>query len=184
MLPIRQRVASLARQARVRPTALASTTTMPARRFASTEHHGEHHDHHDHHAPVEESFGTYGYVALGSIPFVYALYALSRPGKDGESTALEAYINKFSYLTTQFETRNSLHTAAVEQAAHDKNLLYTVDRNTNVDLRYPEIFQSHSPYNVPAGHHANLDKVVAHYREQHHKEVERQQAAAAAQEKQ
>ncbi|CAK7222421.1 hypothetical protein SEUCBS140593_004895 [Sporothrix eucalyptigena] len=177
----------MARQARVRPAAL--TSTMPARRFASTESHGDHHDHHDHHdhghaAPVEESFGTYGYIALGTIPFVYALYTLSRPGKDGEATALEAYLNKFSYLTTQSETRNSLHTAAVEQAAHDKNLLYNIERNTNVDLRYPEIFQSSSPYNVPAGHSANLDNVVAHYREQHHKEVARQQAAQAAREKQ
>ena len=84
------------------------------------------------------SHQTYGYVALGSIPLVYALYTLSRPGKDGEATALENYINKFSYMTAEAEARNTLHTAAVEQAAHDKNLLYTVDRQTNVDLRYPE----------------------------------------------
>ena len=45
-------------------------------------------------------------------------------------------------------------------------------------------FQSSSPYNVPAGHNINLDKIVAHYREQHQKEVERQAAAQAAREKQ
>ncbi|CAK7243153.1 MAG: hypothetical protein STHCBS139747_004664 [Sporothrix thermara] len=182
----------MALQARVRPA------MMSASRFASTESHGDHHsssshdahhDHHDahhdaHHGPVDESFGTYGYVALGSIPLVYALYTLSRPGKDGEATALENYINKFSYMTAEAEARNTLHTAAVEQAAHDKNLLYTVDRQTNVDLRYPETFQSSSPYNVPAGHNINLDKIVAHYREQHQKEVERQAAAQAAREKQ
>ncbi|KAL1901925.1 hypothetical protein Sste5346_001630 [Sporothrix stenoceras] len=168
----------MARQARARP---AHLTAVPAVRFASTESHGDHHDHHDHHsAPVDEPMGAAWYFALGAIPFSYALYALSRPGKNGEPTALEAYLGKFSYLREQWEERGHLHTAAVEQAAHDKNLFYTVERSSNIDLRYPEVFQSSSPYNIPAGHSANLDKVVAHYREQHHKEVERQQAAAAA----
>lgn len=57
MQPIRQRVACMARQARVRPARLTST---PAVRFASTESHGEHHDSHDHHgsAPVDEHMGV------------------------------------------------------------------------------------------------------------------------------
>ncbi|ERS95995.1 NADH:ubiquinone oxidoreductase 17.8kD subunit [Sporothrix schenckii 1099-18] len=177
MQPIRQRLACMARQARARPARL---TAAPAVRFASTDSHGDHHDHHEHHGPVDEPMGTAWYIAVGAIPLTYALYTLSRPGKDGEPTAIEAYLNKFSYLREQWETRGHLHTAAVEQAAHDKNLFYTVERSSNIDLRYPEVFQSSSPYNIPAGHNVNLDKVVAHYREQHNKEVERQQAAAAA----
>lgn len=180
MMPIRQRAAFAARQACaafVRP-AMAST---PSVRFGSTDSHGSH-DHHDHGhaAPVDEPMGTAFFVFLGAIPFTYALYALSRPGKDGEPTAIEAYLNKFSYLTTQWETRNTLHTAAIDQATQDKNLFYNVPRNTHVELRNPEIFMAGSPYNVPAGHNINLDKVVEHYRQQHLKEVARQQAAAAA----
>lgn len=34
--------------------------------------------------------------------------------------------------------RNTLRTAAIEQAAHDKHLLYYAPRNTHVDLKFPE----------------------------------------------
>lgn len=33
--------------------------------------------------------------------------------------------------------------------------------------------QAGSPFNVPAGHYANMDKVVAHYRQQHLDEEDR-----------
>jgi hypothetical protein len=35
------------------------------------------------------------------------------------------------------------------------------------------VFHAGSPFNVPAGHHTNLDKVVEHYRQQHLDEEER-----------
>ncbi len=38
----------------------------------------------------------------------------------------------------QWEVRNTLRTAAIEQAAHDKHLFYYAGRNTHVELRYPE----------------------------------------------
>ncbi|OAA60955.1 NADH-ubiquinone oxidoreductase [Niveomyces insectorum RCEF 264] len=176
MLPIRQRAVCMARLARLRRPA----TATPAVRFASTDSHSHDHGHGESHAPVDEPMGSAFFIALAAIPASWLLYTLTRPGKDGEPAALSTYINKFSYLTEQWENRNTLHTAAIEQAAHDKNLLYTVDRNTHIDLRFPEVFQTGSPYNVPAGHSVNLDKVVAHYREQHHKEAARQAKAAAA----
>lgn len=85
------------------------------------------------------------FIALSAIPASAALYALSRPGKDGEPTALETYFHKFDYLTEQWEVRNTLRTAAIEQAIHDRILLLTVPRNAHVDLRFPESVIRPSP---------------------------------------
>ncbi|EFW99523.1 NADH-ubiquinone oxidoreductase [Grosmannia clavigera kw1407] len=180
MLPLRQRAACMARQARLRPVMPASRAS---RAFASTDSHShdhhDHHDRHDSHASVDEPMGKGFYVALAAIPATWILYTLKNSGKDGQPTALESYFSKFDYLTEQWEVRNTLRTAAIEQATHDRILLQTVPRNSQVDLRFPEVFQSGSPYNVPAGHAVNLNHVVAHYKDQHYKETERQAKAAA-----
>jgi hypothetical protein len=42
------------------------------------------------------------------------------------------------------------------------------------------VFQHGSPYNVPAGHYVNLDKVVAHYQKQHLDEEARKAKKLAA----
>ena len=42
------------------------------------------------------------------------------------------------------------------------------------------VFTQGSPYNVPAGHYVNLDKVVAHYRKKHLDEEERKAKKIAA----
>ncbi|KAK3936485.1 hypothetical protein QBC46DRAFT_357435 [Diplogelasinospora grovesii] len=161
---LRQRAVCAARQ--VRPTGVRNT-----RSYAS-ESHGSHG--HGHHAPpVEESLGTAFYVAVGAVPACMLLYSVSRPGKDGEPSGISKMLERVSDMKEQWETRNHLMTAALEQAAHDKHLLYHAPRNTHVELKYPEVFQHGSPFNVPAGHYINMDKVVAHYRKQHLEEEER-----------
>lgn len=83
----------------------------------------------------------------------------------------------------------------VEQAGHDRNLFLNSSTPNSPDLKFPEYASSMifpqgvtsrlrraltlyrhvsagSPYNVPAGHYANLDKLVAHYQEKHTKEEE------------
>jgi len=42
------------------------------------------------------------------------------------------------------------------------------------------VFTTGSPFNVPAGHNANLDHVVNHYRERHINEEERKAKKLAA----
>ena len=44
--------------------------------------------------------------------------------------------------------------------------------------RRNRVFHAGSPFNVPAGHNANLDKVVEHYRQQHLDEEERKATQA------
>lgn len=50
---------------------------------------------------------------------------------------------------------------------------------------FRQVFNGGSPYNVPAGHSVNLEKVIAHYREEaardeESKAAKREAAAAAA----
>ncbi len=66
------------------------------------------------------------------------LYYISQPSEDGETPTLTKYIQKISDMEKEWETRSALHTAAVEQAAHDKHLLYTAPRNPTFELTFPE----------------------------------------------
>ncbi|KAJ9130245.1 hypothetical protein NKR23_g12284 [Pleurostoma richardsiae] len=167
MLALRQRAACIARNSR--PASLRS------RRYASGSHsHGEH----SHHTPaVEEPLGAAFYVALAAIPTSIFVYSISRPAKDGELTSFTKFFNSFESLSKTWEERNIVRTAIFEQAAHDKHLLYNAGRNKHVELTYPEVFQTGSPYNVPAGHYINLEKVVDHYRQQHLDEETRKSQA-------
>ncbi|KAI4865575.1 hypothetical protein F4820DRAFT_419972 [Hypoxylon rubiginosum] len=161
MQALRTRAACVAR--RTRPTTLRSS-----RSYAS-ESHG--HDHH--HAPeVAEGLGTAFYVFAALVPASYIGYSISRPGSDGEPSAVSKWLKNFDYFN-DWETRNTLRTNIFEQAAHDKHLLLYSGKSTHVELKTPELFNSGSPWSVPAGHLPNLDHVREHYQKQAAVEEER-----------
>ncbi|KAK4127182.1 hypothetical protein N657DRAFT_589193 [Parathielavia appendiculata] len=169
MSALRQRAARLALQFRtVRPGTARNT-----RSYAS--------DHGHHEAPhaVEESLGPAFYITLATFTGSIFVYSISRPGENGEST-IHRWLRKISDYGTEWETRNHLMTAALEQAAHDKHLLYGAERSRHYELTYPEVFTHGSPFNVPAGHYANIDKVVAHYKKQYHEDEARKAKKLAA----
>ncbi|KAK4170132.1 hypothetical protein QBC43DRAFT_305441 [Cladorrhinum sp. PSN259] len=168
MSAFRQRAAQLSRQAR-------PTGARNARSYGSSHGHDHHHAH-----TVEEKLGTGFYIAAGVVPASYIVYSISRPGKDGEESTLHKWFRQLGDYGSQWETRNHLVTAALEQAAHDKHLLLNAPQKKNIELRFPEVFQTGSPFNVPAGHYANIDKVVEHYRQQHLTEEERKANKLAA----
>ncbi|KLU92933.1 hypothetical protein MAPG_11881 [Magnaporthiopsis poae ATCC 64411] len=170
--------------------------------------------------------GVFFYALFGAAPASAVLYYACQPGADGQPSSLTQAIERFSDFRSEWEKRNILHTQAIEQAAHDKNLFYNVQRNTHVELKFPEYvtlpcslcpslswlgyirtecemrlfviplrhhqhwltawlvrhraFQTGSPFNVPAGHYGNMDKVVAHYKQQHVEEEERKAKKLAA----
>ncbi|XXG93945.1 hypothetical protein Hte_000195 [Hypoxylon texense] len=186
MQAVRTRAACVAR--RTRPTTLRTS-----RSYAS-ESHGHGHDHH--HAPeVAEGLGvcdiplgiadyngsqsvlieikqTAFYVFAALVPGSYIGYSISRPGPDGEPSSVSRWLKSFDYFN-DWETRNTLRTNIFEQAAHDKHLLLYSGKNTHVELKTPELFNSGSPWSVPAGHLPNLDHVTEHYRKQAAAEEER-----------
>jgi hypothetical protein len=173
MSALRQRAAQLARQARTaRPSGPQST-----RSYASS------HGHHEAPHTVEESLGPAFFITMGTFVGSVFVYQISRPGENGELSTIHKWIEKISNYGTEWETKNHLMAAAIQQAAHDKHLLYGAERSKYHELSYPEVFTHGSPFNVPAGHYPNISKVVAHYQKQHHDDEARKAkklAAAAA----
>ncbi|TVY80427.1 NADH-ubiquinone oxidoreductase 17.8 kDa subunit [Lachnellula suecica] len=161
---------------------LPAAATRGTRRYASghgAEHHGADHAHHA--APVNESLGASFYVVLGSIPLSLAVYAASRPDKDGKMAGLSRVIDSYSYYKEKWAARNTLHTAMIEQAAFDRNLYHSSKGSKHVDLRFPEIFNTGSPYNIVAGQGSRgVDEMVAHYHKLNVEEDERKEKALAA----
>lgn len=78
------------------------------------------------------------YLTLAAIPATYIVYSLAQPSADGKKPALERLINSYSHLQDTFATRNKLHTAAIEQAAFDRNLFQSDRKTEHVNLRFPE----------------------------------------------
>ncbi|KAI9838687.1 MAG: hypothetical protein M1819_005001 [Sarea resinae] len=148
-----------------------------ARRFASSEHgHGGH----GHAEPVNESLGAGFFIALSALPFSYLVYKISRPSSEGEKPLLTRVIESYSEYKEKWIARNTLHTSMIEQAAFDRNLFQSGNRDGKVELKFPEIFNTGSPYNVPAGHGgANIDKAIAHYEAANAAEEERKHKSLA-----
>ncbi|MCJ1351868.1 MAG: hypothetical protein MMC33_001852 [Icmadophila ericetorum] len=128
---------------------------------ASAGHHGSGHHSHGHSENVNEHFGRGFYLALASIPLTIALYKFSSSGEEG--SLFTRLIKKYGSHKEVWTARNDLHTSMVEQAAHDRNLFQSTATTRQVELRFPEVFNTGSPYNVPAGHSANLDQLIQHY---------------------
>ncbi|KKY31657.1 putative nadh-ubiquinone oxidoreductase kda subunit [Diaporthe ampelina] len=159
MLAVRQRAACVARRARLAAIAPRQAT----RSYASDHGHGDHHDHH--HAPqVEESLGLGLYISLGAIGLSMFAYSTSR----GKDSSLAKWIDSFMGESQKaWESRNTLRSDLKDQAARDRHLFAASQKDPGYELRAPELIDSGSPNNVPAGHYANLDKVIEHYQRQH-----------------
>lgn len=76
------------------------------------------------------------------------MYTVSRPG-DGEPSGIQRLIGKYAEMSETWAERNSLRTAAFEQAAHDKHLLYNAPRNKHIDLKFPEYVPLSLLYPMP-----------------------------------
>ncbi|KAJ8112392.1 hypothetical protein ONZ43_g5406 [Nemania bipapillata] len=177
MQALRTRAVTVARRAR-------PTTPRISRSYASESHDHHHDEHHHGEHKVEEGLGTAFYVFAGALPASIAAYQISRPGKDGEPSSFSKWLQQFDYFN-EWEVRNTLRTQMIEQAAHDKHLFLNAGESRHVELKMPELFNTGSPYNVPAGHSINLDHITEHYRKQAAAEEERKAkklAAKAAQE--
>ncbi|KAI1447708.1 hypothetical protein F5Y02DRAFT_378273 [Annulohypoxylon stygium] len=171
MHALRTRAACVAR--RTRPTSLRIS-----RSYASGHGHEDHghghdsHGHDHHHAPeVPEGLGTGFYVFAAAAPLSFLGYQLTRPGANGESTVTN-WLRNFDYFN-DYEERNALRSNYIDQASHDKHLFLYAGKNPHVELKMPELIDSGSPWNVPAGFYPNLSHVTEHYRKQAAEEEER-----------
>ncbi|KAF4968489.1 hypothetical protein FSARC_4134 [Fusarium sarcochroum] len=149
--------------ARQRAACVARQLQRTARTYAS--------DAHGHHkaAEVNESFSTGSLLAVGAFFGSVLVYQFVPKDKEGLSI-----IDKYTSRGRDWEEINALHTKAMEQAGYDRNL-FENGGNTHrfVDVAFPEAMTSYAPRNHMAGHLANMDHVVEHYRQQHLKEEDR-----------
>ncbi|MCJ1474298.1 hypothetical protein MMC13_002956 [Lambiella insularis] len=123
---------------------------------------------HAHHPePVNESLGRGFYITLAVLPLSFAIYKFSRNSNGSTEEAAQPWftrvINRYSYYQDRWTARNTRHTKMVEQAANDRNLFQSTPASKMIDLKFPEVFNQGSPYNVQAGQTADLDELVAHY---------------------
>ncbi len=73
------------------------------------------------------------------------VYSAAQPSKDGEPSSFTKMLNGYTHLNEDWERINAARTKIIEQAAHDKHLLYSAEGNRHVDLNYPEyVLQLHS----------------------------------------
>ncbi|KAI1094959.1 hypothetical protein F5B19DRAFT_442715 [Rostrohypoxylon terebratum] len=136
------------------------------------DHDHGHDDHHDHGPQVPEGLGTGFYVFAAAAPLSFLGYQLSRQGANGEPSSVTTWLRNFDYFN-DYEERNALRSNYIDQASHDKHLFLYAGKNPHVELKMPELIDSGSPWNVPAGFYPNLNHVTEHYRKQAAEEEER-----------
>ncbi|KAL8720675.1 MAG: hypothetical protein Q9225_002504 [Loekoesia sp. 1 TL-2023] len=172
MLPQRRQALRVISQIRRRQQCRYETNFAKDNDTTDTGHHASagkyeptHHGHHP--EPVNESLGRGFYFVIAALPLSFAIYKFSRSsdGSSAESSQpwLTRMLRRYDDWSNSWAERNALHTKAIEQAAHDRNLFLDSQPSDLVELRFPEVFNTGSPYNVPAGHGANLNELIAHY---------------------
>ncbi|UPK99263.1 hypothetical protein LCI18_010198 [Fusarium solani-melongenae] len=160
--------------ARQRAACVARQLQRTARTYASEAH--------GHHKPAEvnESFSTGSLLTVGAFFGTVLIYQFVP--KEGDKSVFLSLIDKYQSRAKDWEEINALHTKAAEQAGFDRNLFENGgNKHRFVDVTYPEAIQSYSPRNNQAGHLANMDYVVEHFRQRHLEEEERKAKKLAAQ---
>ncbi|MCJ1481641.1 hypothetical protein MMC06_001800 [Schaereria dolodes] len=152
-----------------RPASSTQPPEQPSGHASSAGHHSP--TQHAHHPePANESLGRGFYLTLAALPLSFAVYKFSRSSPAAADSTADAaqplptrIINRYSSYKEAWTRRNTLHTKLIEQAAHDRNLFQSSPGSKAVDLKFPEVFNTGSPYNIPAGHSTNLESLIAHY---------------------
>ncbi|KAI4177946.1 MAG: hypothetical protein LQ343_000030 [Gyalolechia ehrenbergii] len=140
-------------------------TTDTGHHASAGKHEPTHHGHHP--EPVNEPLGRGFYLAIAALPLSFAVYKFSRSsdgsGAEFSQPWLTRILRRYDEWSNSWAESNAVHTKAIEQAAHDRNLFHNSRPSPLVDLSFPEIFNTGSPHNIPAGHGANLNELIAHY---------------------
>ncbi|KAL8974217.1 MAG: hypothetical protein Q9185_000214 [Variospora sp. 1 TL-2023] len=140
-------------------------TTDTGHHASAGKHEPTHHDHHP--EPVNESLGRGFYFVIAALPLSFAIYKFSRSSDGSGAQSAQPWFTRmlraYDTWSNRWAVRNSLHTKAIEQAAHDRNLFHNTEPSPLIELKFPEIFNTGSPHNIPAGHGADLNALIAHY---------------------
>ncbi|KAH5532054.1 hypothetical protein HBI52_000430 [Parastagonospora nodorum] len=145
-----------------------STLPRQQRRFAHDEHA------HDHgHAPVNEPMGNGFWFTFATIPAAWAVWYVSRNNSDDSQPFFTRLINGYTESSEKLAKMNDLHVRMVEQAGEDRVLFNNTAPHDHVEMRFPELMNVGSPYNVPAGSQVSMEKVIEKYKKITYEENER-----------
>ncbi|KAJ5059286.1 hypothetical protein J3E72DRAFT_219040 [Bipolaris maydis] len=158
----------------LRRTAVAASRTSrtplsrQSRRYAHDEAHG-------HASPaVDEPMGWGFWGTIGVIPAGLALYSISRTdGDDSKPYFTRLIADATTGLHDKWTAQNDLHVRMIEQAGEDRVLFLNTKPQEHVEMKFPEIMNVGSPYNVPAGSQVQMDKVIEKYKKLAYEENER-----------
>ncbi|KAH8150410.1 uncharacterized protein LAJ45_05621 [Morchella importuna] len=159
---------------RSRALACSSRVLLAKRTFASHSGKGpvpagetHHHDDHHHHPAAEETFGKGFYLSIAAVVGCLAFYKLEQSTAGAKGAPLTRAIEYYSDLSKDWEERNVRHTSMVERAAADRSLFEDSTPSKTVNLRFPERFNTGSPYMNEIGWQGNdLLALKAHYESQ------------------
>ncbi|KAF2874892.1 hypothetical protein BDV95DRAFT_626492 [Massariosphaeria phaeospora] len=160
MQAFRRTALSAARQGR-------TPLTRQSRRYAHDEHAHGHSS-----GPVNESMGSGFWITLGVFPTGYALYWLSRQDPDSPSI-ITRIIDRYTEEQEKLIYRNDVHVKMIEQAGQDRVLFNNTKPDGHFEMRFPEMMNVGSPYNVVAGQQVNMDKVIAKFKKEAYEDNER-----------
>ncbi|XPS93856.1 hypothetical protein M3J09_003188 [Ascochyta lentis] len=149
-----------------------TTLSRQTRRYAHDEHA------HGHAAPVNEPMGRGFFWSTVWIPAGLGLYAISK-NSDSDQPFLTRIMDKYAEAEERRTKRNDMHTRMIEQAGEDRVLFMNAKPQEYVDMRFPEIMNNGSPYNVPAGSQVPMTSVIEKYKKIAYEDNERKLEALA-----
>ncbi|KAL1657194.1 hypothetical protein SLS61_000236 [Didymella pomorum] len=149
-----------------------TTLSRQSRRYAHDEHA------HGHAGPVNESLGKGFFWSTIWIPVGMGLYLISQ-NSDSERPLLTRMMDKYAEAEEKRQKRNDIHVRMIEQAGEDRVLFMNAKPQEHVDMRFPEIMNAGSPYNVPAGSQVPLTAVIEKYQKIAYEDNERKLEALA-----
>ncbi|KAF1935713.1 hypothetical protein EJ02DRAFT_360897 [Clathrospora elynae] len=157
---------SLRRTAVTAARAGRTTLSRQSRRYA--------HEEHAHGHAVNEPMGYGFYLTIGTIPVGWAIYAISRSNSDNSENYFTRLIASMTAgMHDKWTAQNDLHVRMIEQAGEDRVLFMNTRPQEHVEMRFPEIMNVGSPYNVPAGSQVQMDKVIEKYKKLAYEDNER-----------
>ncbi|KAJ3820471.1 hypothetical protein F5880DRAFT_1615556 [Lentinula raphanica] len=129
---------------------------LPRQRHASTAHS----DHHNHHQTEEDSFATPAWRRFFVVSLIAgALYQLAP--KPSEEAFITRWLAMYTTTSEKWLDMNVRHTVLSVDAAEGVNLFTTASRPAMYRMRFPQMLDNASPFNVQVGLNADTRDFVA-----------------------
>ncbi|KAF2682808.1 hypothetical protein K458DRAFT_419640 [Lentithecium fluviatile CBS 122367] len=144
-----------------------TTLSRQPRRYAHDAHG------HGHAEPVNEPMGTGFWITMGFIPAGWAIYWVSSSDDPNAPPFFTRMIDKYTAVQEYWADRNDMHVQLIERAGSDRVLFVNTKPQEYIAMKFPEIMNQGSPYNIPAGSQNNMEKVIAKYRKEAAEDNER-----------